>query len=295
MTPRAHDVDVGIRLRLWDHGGEGPVVLIVHGYLDTGRSHDALAALLLPDHRVLALDWRGHGASAHVGAGGSYHLLDHMKDLTGILARIPVLVGRAVDVVVGHSMGGNIALLVAGSLPDVIPRLVLLDTLGPPSEEVSAQPERLGSVLRAHGDVKPFKRLASRDEAVARVRATNPGLSEEGARRMTAHGVVENDDGTVSFALDDRLKGPAPVRYDERFYESLCARVTAPVHLVRAENGYVSLDDEPGLSRARWLDCVAETVSDIGHNVHVDAPEACARAVRASLTQPAHARGRRDA
>jgi pimeloyl-ACP methyl ester carboxylesterase len=291
MAPIAHDVDVGIRLRLWDHGGSGPVALLLHGYLDTGRSHDEIARSLGDDARVLALDFRGHGASAHVGVGGSYHLLDHMKDVARVIAAVPRIAGRPIEMLVGHSMGGNVALLVAGSTPELVPRLLLLDTLGPPPESVTEQPERLGSVLRAHGDVKPFKRLSSLDDAIARVRASNPGLSEVGARRMTAHVLVENTDGTLSFPLDDRLRGPAPVRYEEAFYTTLCTRVQAPVHVVRAEQGYVPVDDDMWSARVRAVAATLETVSDVGHNVHVEAPERVAAAIRMLLAREAGVRG----
>jgi pimeloyl-ACP methyl ester carboxylesterase len=291
MQPLARDVDVGIRLRMWDHGGHAPVVLLLHGYLDTGRSHDTIARLLGESARVIALDFRGHGASAHVGAGGSYHLLDHMKDTARVIARLPQVTGRAIDLLVGHSMGGNVALLVAGSAPELVPRLLLLDTLGPPCEDVTEQPERLGSVLRAQDEVKPFRRLASLDDAIARVRASNPGLSEEGARRMTAHVLVTNDDGTLSFPLDDRLRGPAPVRYEEAFYTALCGRVQAPVHIVRAEHGYLPIDDDLFAARLRALGATLETVDGVGHNVHVEAPERVAAAIGTMLARPPRTRG----
>ena len=84
-SPVARVVEAnGLKLRLWDHARSGPIVLFVHGYLDTGRSFDAVADDLA-EFRVLALDLRGHGQSERVGAGGSYHLLDHLKDLAVVL------------------------------------------------------------------------------------------------------------------------------------------------------------------------------------------------------------------
>lgn len=128
-----------MRLRLWEHPGSSenlPSVLCIHGALDTGRSFDAVAAAVAGRAHVTAIDLRGHGQSERVGAGGSYHLLDFLKDL-GLLVQ-----QRRFDVVVGHSMGGNLALMLVGALPDCTGKLVLLDSVGPP-------PKTRASNLRA--------------------------------------------------------------------------------------------------------------------------------------------------
>ena len=102
------DLDVGPGLRLWDHGGDAPVVLFLHGYLDTGRSYDDLCSALEGDARCVCLDWRGHGFSGRAGPGGSYHLLDHLKDLSRVFDLLADGgvdgLGRP-DALVAHSMG----------------------------------------------------------------------------------------------------------------------------------------------------------------------------------------------
>lgn len=282
-TPAARDVYArDLRLRLWDHGGEGPTVLFLHGYLDTGRSFDAVAELLADDVRAVCLDWRGHGQSACVGAGGSYHLLDHVKDLASVVAALGET-GAAPDVIVAHSMGGNVALLFAGALPEEMQRLLLVDALGGPPEAPEEQPERLASVLRAAKQLRPFQSFSDVNDAVARLRAMNPGLSEQGARRMAEPVLVRADDGALRFPFDPRLKGPTPVRWPEEMWLSLCRRVTARVKVLRAEHGYLPADP---LVSAR-LDALAaelETVADAHHHLHVERPDVLAHSVRALLS-----------
>src|SRR4051812_12935645 len=116
-VPRVVEAN-GLKLRLWDHARAGPVVLFVHGYLDTGRSFDAVADALV-HVRCLALDMRGHGQSDRVGPGGSYHLLDHLKDLAVVLDTLEKK-GERVDALVAHSMGGNVAYLLAGAAPALV-------------------------------------------------------------------------------------------------------------------------------------------------------------------------------
>lgn len=282
-TPRALCVQ-GLSLRLWDHGGDGPAALFLHGYLDTGRSFDAVAASLDGKVRALCLDLRGHGESERVGPGGSYHLLDHLKDVAVALTRLEEE-GVPVACVVGHSMGGNVALLLAGAWPERVERLFLLDSLGAPPEEPEEQPARLGELLRSLEVERPFSPVRDEDDAIARLVASNPGLSERGARRMVAHVLVEDKEhpGLLRFPFDPRLRGPTPLRWPEAMWRALCARVTAQVRVLRAEHGYVP-EGEPAAGRLASLrDATLETLPGVSHHVHVEAPEAVARALRSLL------------
>ena len=265
----------GLELRLWRHGSRGPRVLCLHGFLDTGRSFDTLAGLL-PDMQVSALDWRGHGDSQNAGPGASFHLLDHVKDLRAVLARLDAR-GERPDLVVAHSMGGNAALLCAGAVPTSVDRLLLVDALGPPAEDQAEQPDRLGRMLERLDDKKPFRAFADASEAAARVQAVNAHLDERGARRM-----VEPvfKDGALPF--DPRLRGPTPVRWTEQMWLALCARVTAEVVLIRAGLGYVP-DDERVIARLAALRADRIDIEDTGHHLHVLDPERIASVVRGML------------
>lgn len=287
MSPEPLDVEAaGLPLRVWDHGGAGPAVLFLHGYLDTGRSYDAVAAALEGRARALCLDWRGHGQSAWVGAGGSYHLLDHLKDLAVVTERLEAR-GVALEAIVAHSMGGNVALLFAGARPERVRRLLLLDSLGAPPEDAEEQPARLEQLLRSLGPARPFSTVASEEEAAARVRSQNPGLSLEGAARMVA-GVLVPDEGDPSrlrFPFDPRLRGPTPVRWSEAMWKALCARVTATTHVLRAEQGHLpeggpTADRNAALRRATF-----ETLQGASHHLHVEAPDEVARVLLALLAR----------
>jgi pimeloyl-ACP methyl ester carboxylesterase len=223
-----------------------------------------------------------------VGAGGSYHLLDHLKDVS---AAVHVLEaeGTQIELLVGHSMGGNVSLMLAGALPSLVRRMILVDALGPPAEAPDEQPDRLGRVLEARQRVRPFGSFASLEDAMARLRALNPGLSAEGARRMAAPVLVPDEEveGKLRFPFDARLKGPTPVRHPEEMWHALCARITAPVHVLRAADGYVP-EGEPATMRVAAMgDGRMTTVEGVPHHMHVERPEAIADAVREMLAVPA--------
>lgn len=264
-------------------------MLCLHGYLDTGRSFDAVAAALRAqgsDARVLCLDWRGHGESAEVGAGGSYHLLDHLKDLAAVVAAVALepAIGRAPALIVAHSMGGNVALLFAGALAEQTERLLLVDALGAPAEAPEEQPERLAEVLRAARELRPFQSFGSVEDAIARLRSMNAGLSEQGARRMAEPVLRRTADGALRFPFDPRLKGPTPVRWPEEMWLALCRRVSARVKVLRAEHGYLP-DDPVVAERLAALRAELETVAGAPHHLHVERPEVIAAAVRGLLRQ----------
>ena len=287
---KAVDVTVNdLRLRLWDHAPDRrdlPVVLCIHGALDTGRSFDALAAAVAAsgvDKRVVAVDLRGHGGSDVVGGGGSYHLLDFLKDLGGVVEQLAAEQAGSVSVVVGHSMGGNLALMLVGALPACTKKLVLLDSVGPPPEDAGEQPARHGELLVSLRTAKkPFAPVADVDEAVARLQKWNPGLSDAGARRMIAPVLVEKTDAVggraLHFPFDARLRGPTPFRWSEDFWVACCARYRAAggaTVIVRAEDGFVPASaDGAGVGApfdARVNALGAEVVVvDGGHHVHVE-------------------------
>jgi pimeloyl-ACP methyl ester carboxylesterase len=263
----------GLPLRVWDHGGPGPRVLFLHGYLDTGRSFDAVAGRLRGQARCLCLDFRGHGHSGRVPPGGSYHPLDHFKDAALVLDELEAI-GLLPEAVVGHSLGGTIALMLAGTLPERVPRYLVLDSLGMLSEAPEQQPERLASLLESvRKDKRPFAVFPSPAAAAERVQANNPGLSRAGAELMVRHALRKIGPDRYEFRFDPRLRGPSPVRYPEEMWRALFARVRAEVRVLRAEHGYVPLGPEVELRMKAFARASLRTVPGVAHHLHLDAPD----------------------
>ncbi len=106
------------------HGGAPPLVL-VHGF--TGSSHDFALQVgaLAADRRVVTLDQRGHGHSTKTGVPDGYTIDQLVADFIGFVEA--ALGGGPVDLL-GHSMGGRVALGAVLSRPDLVSSLVLMDT-----------------------------------------------------------------------------------------------------------------------------------------------------------------------
>src|ERR1700712_3372125 len=107
--------------------GDGPAVLFVHGLISDRHTWDAELRALAGTHRVIAPDLLGHGESA--GSPGDYSLGSHAAALRDLLDELHI--DRAT--VVGHSLGGGIAMQFAYLFPDRVAGLVLVSSggLGP--------------------------------------------------------------------------------------------------------------------------------------------------------------------
>ncbi|MEW5849575.1 MAG: alpha/beta hydrolase [Myxococcota bacterium] len=277
------DVAGGLHLAVTERNPAGaPTVVMLHGYLDQRGSLEALANALPPTWRVLTVDWRGHGDSDRVGPGGSYHLLDHVKDLDALIRALEL----TTPVVIGHSMGGNAAVLLAGALPERVGPLVLLETLGPPAEGGAEAPLRLGEALKHRAHLRAPKLVPDVESAISRLQQTNPGLSRPGAERMAAH-ALSAVPGGWRWKFDPAVQGNAPLRFSDEAMLAFLSAITVPVLLVRAAHGYVPARET---SPARYHALRRLTVvqlEEVGHHVHVEQPERVAREITTWLAAQA--------
>lgn len=272
-------------LALWDYGGEGPVVLFLHGFLDTGRSFEDAAQALNGHCRALCLDWRGHGSSGRVAPGGAYHQLDHLKDLASVLDELAAE-GTVVRAVAAHSMGGTVALMLAAFAPDLIQHLMLVDCVGGYAADASTQVDQMTALMEhSRRPTPPFRTFASRSAAVERVMANNDGLSRAGAERMVRHYLDQQEDGRFLVRLDPRLRGPNPYRFPESHWLEMCSRVTARVVLLAPEFGF--MHRIPALQErfAKLPNATRQDLPGVGHHVHVEAVAAFVIAVEELLRE----------
>jgi pimeloyl-ACP methyl ester carboxylesterase len=107
-----------------DTGGDGPVVLLLHGWMVSAdlNWHSAYGPLAEAGYRVLAIDHRGHARG--IRALAPFRLTDCADDAAAVLRTLEI--ERAI--VVGYSMGGTIAQLMARDHRDLVSGLVLSGT-----------------------------------------------------------------------------------------------------------------------------------------------------------------------
>ena len=126
---RVVEVD-GARIVQLEAGPEdAPLVVLLHGFTGAKENWLPLMAELEGDYRVIAPDLPGWGESARV-AGADYGVVAQSDRINAWLATLP----RTPDLLVGHSMGGHIAALVAARHPERVQRLALMSSAGVPFE-----------------------------------------------------------------------------------------------------------------------------------------------------------------
>jgi pimeloyl-ACP methyl ester carboxylesterase len=146
----------GTRLR-YLVGGDGEPLVLVHGLGGAAANWLALAPLLLPRWRLLVPELPGHGGSAPPHAAPS---LNVYADRLGALLEHERLASAAV---VGHSLGGAIALRLAIRRPDAVSALVLAGAAG-----ISSGSRNARYALTVTGIVKPGRKLAPYRSRIAR-------------------------------------------------------------------------------------------------------------------------------
>lgn len=232
---RARDIELvlpGQRLAVRVWGDESlPKLLALHGWLDNAASFDALAPLLCRHFHIAAIDFPGHGRSDWRPPGAWYHYVDYLSDA---LAAADALGWNRFGLL-GHSLGGAVASMLAGACPDRIERLLLIEGLGPLTQAVEqalAQLQR-AFVERAAAAEKTPRVFADLDEAIsARIRAND--LSRAAARMLVERG-VKPVEGGLTWSTDPRLLLASPVRYTEDQILAVLRGIRAPTGLILAE------------------------------------------------------------
>lgn len=121
MTDRTVLRTDGVSIAVTDLGGDGPVVVLLHGL--AGSSRELLpTAHALPGYRVLLVDQRGHGASTRLPDD-----LSRDAFVGDVVAVMEELVPGQRAMLVGQSMGAHTAFLVAAARPDLVEGLVMLE------------------------------------------------------------------------------------------------------------------------------------------------------------------------
>jgi pimeloyl-ACP methyl ester carboxylesterase len=247
--------------------GEGEPLLLVHGLGGAAANWLALAPLLLPGRRLLVPELPGHGGSAALSAAPS---LNAYADRLGLLLVHERLASAAV---VGHSLGGAIALRLSIRRPDAVSALVLAGAAG-----ISSGTRNARYALTITGIVKPGRRLAPHRRRIARSNALKrvvfgrwgasdpPALRAELAEAFLSGPARHTD--TVSAAQ-------ALVRDDPR---PDLDRVRCPsLVLWGARDNQLPVED--AFDYARRLRARLRVIADCGHLLIGERPDACADAI----------------
>ena len=123
-------------VRTWGDAS-APKIFLMHGWMDVSASFQFVVDEFRHDWHVIAPDWRGFGLSEWTREG--YWFPDYIADLDALLEHLQP---ESPALLVGHSMGGNVANLYAGIRPERVAKLVLAEGFGLPPTKAEKAPER---------------------------------------------------------------------------------------------------------------------------------------------------------
>ena len=266
--------------------GATPLVL-AHGWMDVAASWqfmvDAFSQAFAQQRPIIAMDWRGYGLT-EAPPTDSYWFPDYLADLDALLDQL--YPGQTIDLV-GHSMGGNVVMMYAGTRPERIRRLVNLEGFGMPATRPAQAPGRMGQWLDelkalrdGASDLKPYANAAG---VAARLMKTNRRLSADKANWLAQHWAKPGSDGQWRILGDAAHKVINPYLFHVEEALEMYRRITAPVLAVEAADDslgqwwkgrYTLAEFHERLKSVPTLETTV--IQDAGHMLHHDQPQTLA-------------------
>lgn len=265
----------------WGNPDAKPVFLL-HGLLDSGMSFQFVADAMRDEWYVIAPDWRGFGESEWSKAG--YWFPDYLADLDALLDYY--CQDTAVRLV-GHSMGGNIACLYAGSRPQRVSHLVSLDVFGLRETDPADAPARYGTWLEQQKQSPAFSVYTSLDQLVVHIKKLAPGISEEKARFIALCWSRPLDEGGFTVKADPAHKRINPVLYRRQEARSCWRKIKARTFFLFGEDSRFCKSYYEGGYQAECQECFSnlseEKLPGAGHMLHLQQPEKLAEILQRYL------------
>ena len=279
----AKEIDIqipGLTLaaKVWGPSGGRPV-LSAHGWLDNAATFDRLAPML-EGVRIVAFDFPGHGHSDHRPPGVPYHFIDWVP----VFFDVADALGWQTFSLMCHSMGAASASLVAGTYPERIERMALIDGLGPWTTPAGEAPEQLQKALDERNVLaeKTSRVFQSPEEAVRTVAEVH-GLSEENAELLVDRG-LEPVGEQWCFTYDLHLRGASNLRMTEEQVLAFFDRIVCPSLLIRPTGGWPN-DKEQMQRRIDAVKTMRVVEVEGGHHVHLEHPEQVAEELQDFLVE----------
>lgn len=245
--------------------GAGPPLVVLHGVLGSSANWQTIARALADEFRVVTMDLRNHGRSPHAPTITYPEMVDDLLETLDHL-------GLQRTSLLGHSMGGKVAMALALAHGDRVDKLVVADMAPVP---FTFRPSAILAALRE----VDLDALGSRQDADAALRGAIPDRRVRGflLQNLTrAHGRFRWRINLPALERHSRDLADFPAPFRDATFEG-------PTLFLRGEDSdYVQRRHEPRI-RALFPKALIRTLDDTGHWLHAEAPERFTAAVRGFL------------
>lgn len=245
-----------------------PPLLVLHGLYGSGRNWATVSKRLAERRRVVTVDLRNHGDSPWADA------MDYRSMAEDVAALVRGPFGGGPVALMGHSMGGKVAMMLALTEPDLVERLIVVD-IAPVAYDKPGVLEYADTLRRL--DLSGLTRRGEAQQALA------ADVPNQVVRAFLVQNLVDAEGGGLRWRLNldaidagtaDLIGWPEP---------PTGARYEGPTLFVAGgASSYVGAAD-PGEIENRFPQVEIVTIPDAGHWVHFEQPEAFLAAVRGFL------------
>ena len=289
-------------VRIWEKSGDSistlaPLVLL-HGWMDVAASYqfmvDAFSQAFAAGRTIIAPDWRGFGQTTAIGTDrpvDNYWFPDYLADLDFLLDHY--VQAQPVDLV-GHSMGGNVAMIYAGVRPERIHKLVNLEGFGLPASLPDQAPARyvtwmdeLKSLHRGEKDLKAYEDVSG---VARRLMRTNPRLSTDKANWLACHWAQPDAAGKWHILGNPAHKVTSAMLYRVDETLAIYQGISAPTLAVEASDDSLAKWYQGKYSLIQYHERLKlignakiAVIEDAGHMLHHDQPEQLAKVIEGFL------------
>ncbi len=250
----------GLRLHFleWGSPGQSPLILL-HGGGQTAHSWDLVSLLLSDIFHVVALDQRGHGDTEWPRDGARTR-----KPMAADALKLQIAMGFEQPTLIGHSMGGLVAMTLLEENPGVARKLVLVDVGPAPSSK------KLKEIAAARPEPPEWDTL---DAFIERVQQLDPSRSAEHVMRTARYNIMERSDGKFVSKQDSRRAGPVPsmaAEWSMSFTndDRRASLYSCPLLIVRGGDSKILGQRTAEEFIAPIPSATLVTVPGAGHNVH---------------------------
>lgn len=268
---RFAEVD-GLKLHYLDWGGDPSrhTILLVHGGSAHAHWWDYVAPQLTPNGRVLALDFRGHGRSQWADPP-KYGLEVYLRELSAFIRHH--LKTRVI--LIGHSMGGHVAQLVAEDHADLLEALIAIDS--PPNGPPFMTRLKWRWKRRKQGGPRP--EFSSAQDLVRRFRLSPPGhaLTQPMIEELALKGSEQLANGNWAFRFDPETRVPRTTMRAMR--RPRLHRIELPVLVLRGADSALMRRSAAVKMHRRLPNARLKEIAGAYHHVPLDQPAATVAAI----------------
>lgn len=278
-----------LHLRHWSRPNK-PKLLLLHGWMDASASFQFLVDQLPTEWDIYALDWRGFGLSEHQAFG--YYDRNHML-LDLHLIRQYLCPNNEPIHVVGHSLGGMLASIYAGAMPETLKTLTVAEGFGVADGDLNKAHIRMRHYLEEHETLLPYPAPKTLAELAKKQQQRNPLLNDEHALFVADALAHTNAEGKLVYRADKKHKHTTPAPYYYAYAKSMWRQISCPTLLLHGDtvphNHYLNaIKDTLKERMACYPNAKIQKLTGVGHMLQWEAPQAFAEALANFLREHDH-------